>query len=51
MKKLLCVLALILLTLLLAAATGGEPSEKPVEVFIPSEQIRADSAVSFPVDI
>ena len=51
MKKMMFVLALILLSLLLAAATGSEPSEKPAEVFVPSEEVPADSAVSFPVDI
>lgn len=30
---------------------GSGPSRKPAATFKPSERIRADSAVSFPVDI
>jgi hypothetical protein len=30
---------------------GGAGKESPIEPFIPSETISADSAVSFPVDI
>jgi hypothetical protein len=28
-----------------------KPSEEPLETFVPSEKLPADSAISFPVDI
>ena len=51
MKRFLSVLAVILIALLLAAASGGAPSKKGSERFVPSEEVPADSAVAFPVDI
>jgi hypothetical protein len=33
------------------SAEGGDNTNTPAEIFVPSESISADSAVSFPVDI
>ena len=34
-----------------AGETAAETSSEPLEDFIPSEEVPADSAISFPVDI
>lgn len=35
----------------LVAQTGTEAQEEPLETFVPTEKLPADSAISFPVDI
>lgn len=34
-----------------AARAASEPGHEPLEDFVPSERLPADSAISFPVDI
>ncbi len=65
MKKLFLPLRFILLTAALAVlgpatpadgpdqgeSAGQGDSEEPLETFIPTEKLPADSAISFPVDI
>jgi len=60
MKKLTIAFLFVVLLIALVLASrdtpaqdpsGGEASEKPLETFVPSEKLPADSAISFPVDI
>lgn len=52
-RRLALLVALMLLTFgLIATLDGPAPAaQEELDDFVPTEQIRADSAVSFPVDI